>query len=389
MTKKPDNVQKLLDQVQPRTRLPKPVKDANLLEQGMMVALVRHLPQAEAERVLRELRKAYPDWNELRVAQVQEIASLVSTGDRRAPREKYESLLSAAGAAREYLQEIFQKNHGFDLEFLREDLIGGAKTFAQMPYLGLAGTSYLLWLAADRQIPPHPALLRVLERLGILAKGASLKKGRDLLTPIVPEGKVLEFVAVFGEVADRWCHKEKPLCHECLLVDDCAFGRKAYKEWKVQQARLEAARQKEEARRAVLEKKEAERRAREDARNAKKAAQEAAKAERERQRQARIDAKRKAAEAAMKAKMDAAAKRVAAEAARKAAAEAKKAQAAQKKAEAEAKKAREREKLAKTKSAAKPKKSSGAKAPKAAKPRSARAAKSGKPKKQKPAARKR
>jgi endonuclease III len=348
VSKKPDLVPKLLDRVQPRYRLPRPLKEGSLLEQGMMIALVRHLSQSEAERVLAAIKQAYPDWNELRVAQAQEIASFVATGDRRATRAEVESLFPVVRAARDYLQEIFQKNHGFDLEFLREDPAAGAKTFAAMPYLGLAGTSYLLWLANGKQVPSHPGLNRVLDRIGLVQKGAGGKKaGKDVLAPLVPAGRELEFVAAFGEVADRWCHASKPLCHECPIVDDCTFGKKAFQEWKVQQARLEAQRVREEARRAIFEKKEAERRAKEDARLAKKAAIDAAKAQKEKERLAKIEAKRKEVEAKAKAKADALAKRAAAEAANKAAAEAKRLAAEKKKAELGAKKQKEKERRAK------------------------------------------
>lgn len=347
MSKKPDLVPKLLDRVEPRFRLPKPVKEANLLEQGMMIALVRHLSQSEAERTLVEMRKAYSDWNELRVAQVQEIASLISAGERRQLRADVEKLFPVVRAARDYLQEIFQKNHGFDLEFMREDQAGAAKAFATMPYLGLAGTCYLLWLASGKQVPSHPALVRVLERIGLVSKGAGGKKGKDVLAGVVPAGRELDFVAVIGEVADRWCLPTKPICHECPLVDDCTFGKKAFQEWKVQQARLEAQRIREDARRAIFEKKESERRAKEDARLAKKNAIDAAKAAKDRERLAKIEAKRKETEAKSKAKADAAAKKIAQENQRKAALEAKRVADEKKKAEAEAKKQKERERLAK------------------------------------------
>ncbi|MCY2960235.1 MAG: hypothetical protein NTY35_08715 [Planctomycetota bacterium] len=385
MSKKPELVPKLLDRVEPRFRLPKPVKDASLLEQGMMIALVRHLPQGEAERVLQELRKAYSDWNELRVAQVQEIASLVSLGERRGPREKVDHLFPVVRAARDYLQEIFQKNHGFDLEFMRDDPAGAAKAFATMPYLGLAGTCFLLWLASGKQVPSHPALVRVLERIGLVSKGASGKKGLLVLAGVVPTGRELDFVAIFGEVADRWCHAAKPLCHECPLVEDCAFGKKAYQEWKVQQSRLEAQRVREEARRAIFEKKEAERRAKDDARLAKKNAIEAAKAQKERERLAKIEAKRKEADAKAKAKADAAAKKIAAENAKKAALEAKRIADEKKKAEIEAKKHKERERLAKVEAKRK-EVEARAKAKAAAK---RPATKAGKSKKSKPSGKKR
>jgi endonuclease III len=383
VSKKPDLVPKLLDRVEPRYRLPKAVKDASLLEQGLMIALVRHLSQTEAERVLGALRKAYPDWNELRVAQVQEVASLVASGERRGLRSEVEHLFPVVRAVRDYLQEIFQKNHGFDLEFLRDDPVGGAKTFSAMPYLGLAGTCYLLWLASGKQLPTHPALVRVLERIGLASKGGG-KKGRDVLTGLVPAGRELDFVAVFGEVADRWCHPIKPICHECPFVEDCTFGKKAYQEWRVQQTRLEAQRVREEARRAIFERKESERRAKEDARLAKKNAIAAAKAQKERERLGKIEAKRKEAEAKVKARADAAAKKLAAENQKKAAAEAKRVAAEKKKAEIEAKKQKERDRLAKIEAKRKEREAAAR-----AKAKKRPAAKSKKPKKAKPAVRRR
>ncbi len=351
MSKKTDLVPKLLDRVEPRFRLPKPVKDASLLEQGMMIALVRHLSQSEAEKVLVKMREAYSDWNELRVAQAQEVASLVASGERPGAREELTHLFPVVRAARDYLQEIFQKNHGFDLEFLREDPAGGTKAFATMPYLGLAGTCYLLWLASGKQVPSHPSLVRVLERIGLVQKGAvSKKNAKEGLSGLVPEGRELEFVSDFGEVADRWCHPTKPICQECPLVEDCSFGRKAYQEWKVAQTRLEATRVRDEARRAIFDKKETERRAKEDARLAKKHAIDSAKAQKEKARLGKIEAKRKETEAKAKAKTDAAAKKLAQEAAQKASLDAKRIVAEKKKAEIEAKKQKEKDRLGKIES---------------------------------------
>ncbi len=106
MTKKSELVQKLLKKVSPRAPLPKPLKDAPLLDQGMLCILVRHMSQDKAEGVLEKLRKAYPDWNEMRVAQTQEIAAQIVLGDRRGLREDVAPMLSAARDTREYLQDV-------------------------------------------------------------------------------------------------------------------------------------------------------------------------------------------------------------------------------------------------------------------------------------------
>lgn len=357
VSKKSETVQKLLKKIAPRAPLPKPAKDASLLEQGMLVVLVRHMNQDKAESVLTKLKKAYPDWNEMRVAQSQEIAAQIVTGTRRATREECAPWILPARDAREWLQEVYQKTHGFDLEFMKDDAGAASKLVTQMPFLGLSGGSYLLWLASGKQLPVHGALVRVLDRLGLISRTASPKKARDLIEPLVPEGEDLAFTSVFGEVADRWCLQSKPLCQECPLVDDCPFGKKAFQDWKVSQARLEVQRQKEEARRAIAEKKEAAKRAREDARAQKKAAIEAAKVAKEKARLAKIEAKRKEIEAREKKKAEAAAKK--AHAAQQAAAR----QAAH---EAKLKAAKEKAAAKKAKSAKKPAKSKASK-PKAKK----------------------
>ena len=363
MTKKSDLVQKLLKKIAPRAPLPKPLKEASLLEQGLLVVLVRHLPQDKAEGVLEKLRKSYPDWNEMRVAQTQEIAAHIVTGGRRALRDDVLHMMAPARDARELLQEVYQKTHGFDLEFLKDDATAAAKLVTQMPFLGLAGGSYLLWLATGKQLPVHNALVRVLDRLGLISRTGSVKKSRDIIEPLVPDGEDLLFVSAFGEIADRWCAPTKPICHECPLVDECAYGKKALQEWKIAQARLEAQRQKDDARRAIIEKKEAQKRAREEARIAKKNEAEAKKNARERDRLAKIEQKRREDEAREKKRLQeiaaAAAKKAAAEAKIKAQAEAKAKIAAEEKAKAKkaAEKKSSQKKADKSKSAKKPSKS--------------------------------
>jgi septum formation protein len=131
----------------------------------------------------------------------------------------------------------------------------------QLPKLGLAAGSQLLFIANGGQLPVHGGLVRVLDRLGLVSRTGSVKKSGEAIAPLVPDGKALEFAVRFSEVADRWCDARKPLCQECVLVEECPFGKKVAHDWKVQQTRLAATRVREEARRVALEKKEAARRA--------------------------------------------------------------------------------------------------------------------------------
>lgn len=303
MSKKSDQVAKVLEKIKPRWPLPTPVEDLNLLEHGLLAVLLRHLEQRKAQDAIARLKQGYPDWNEMRVAQVQEVAAQMLGLGRRAARDDVAHVLVAARDAREFLQEVFQKTHGLELEFLREDLSASSKLVQQMPHTGLAAGGFLLWLAGNRQMPVHAAMVRVLDRLGLVSRAGLAKKARDVVGPLVPEGDELRFVQVLGEIADRWCDARKPVCWECPLREECPFGKKVAHDHKLQMERQEAQRKRDEAKRLVLEKKEAEKRRKEQERLAKKAALEAAKQDRLRARQAAIEAKKRAIEEARQKKL--------------------------------------------------------------------------------------
>jgi len=303
LSKKSEIAARLLQKIHPRWPLPGAMKDASLLEQGMLAVLVRHMPQEKAEGSVTALKASFADWNEMRVAQAQEIAGLMTRKGRTPSRHAVRNVLPAARDARDYLQEVFQRVHGLDLELLREDPAAGGKLLQQLPRLGLAAGSQLLFIASGGQLPVHGGLVRVLDRLGLVSRAGSVKKSGEAIAPLVEPGKELEFAVRFSEVADRWCDARRPTCQECVLVEDCPFGRKVAHDWRVQQTRLAAYREREEARRLALEKKEAARRAREDARAAKKAQAEAQRLERERQRLERAEAKRRAEEERKKQKL--------------------------------------------------------------------------------------
>lgn len=297
MSKKSQQAADLFKKIERTRPIPSPAEDGPLIEQGMLCVLLRHMPQDKATAALDLLRKAYPDWNELRVSQVQEVVRHLRPRSKALSPAAILELRPAAIDAREYLQDVYQKTHGLDLEYLREDETAAAKAVSQLTFLGVSSGTYLLWLASNRDIPVHGAVVRVLDRLGLMSRTGSVKKAREQLVPVLPAGKELEFTTAFGEIADRWCDSRKPACWDCVLVGDCAFGKKVFKEWKAQQVRHEQQRKREEARRLEQERKDRVRRERDEARELKRREAEEKKLERERQRKERDDAKRKDAEA--------------------------------------------------------------------------------------------
>lgn len=315
MSKKTPCLPDLLDKVDLRWLPPEPMSEGGLLEQGMLAVLRRHLPQDKSQAAFTRLHKAYDDWNEARVAQVQELAGHIRSKISKRQLDALREFLPAARDVKSYLQEVFQKTHGLELDFVREDISAAGKLFAQMPFLGLSTGSYLLWLANPEELPVFTGLVRVLDRLGLITRTTSVKKARVAIEPLVPKGDTLRLLTTIGEVAGRWCDARKPMCYECPLVDDCIHGRKVFKEWQAQQGRLEIQRQREVARRQAAEKKEEQRRLREAEAQRKKLEAEARKAERERDRKAKAEARERERLAKIKAseeaKKKAAAKKIA------------------------------------------------------------------------------
>ncbi|MEZ6017030.1 MAG: hypothetical protein R3F49_18075 [Planctomycetota bacterium] len=378
--KKTEFAERLIAEVTPRYPLPKaPLADASLLEQGAYIVLLRHLTEAQSEASVRALREAFGDWNEIRVSQAQEISPYLKSSSRKKGAELLNELKPVAELLRDYLQDVFQETHHLDLEELREDEAVASKVVTSLKVLGMTGAGYLMYVAQGLRFPVHIPLVRMLDRLGIVARSASLKKAREAIEPLVPKGQELAFTIAIHEVIDRWDDEVAPIYEVVPVLQATPLGKKSLKDRQVAAAKAEAQRKRDEERQRKEDEKarreaereqrrlevEAAKRAKEDEkRRAKDAIEAARKAEAE---QKARDAK-KAAEAkqaalakekvaAQKAKEAAAKALIAEKAAAKAAAK-KKAEAdklaAKKKAEADklaAKKKAEAEKLAAKKKA--------------------------------------
>jgi endonuclease III len=249
----------------------------SLLEVGFLAVMQRRLSEAAAEKSLTALAGAYPDWNELRVSQVQEFQHLIQT-------KSPELAVQVARDVREYLQEIFQKIHGFNLEIIRGDMAEAARFAAQVPFLGATVGHYLLYLACPEELPISPSIVRSLDRLGFAKRTSSLKKAQAAIENLVPPEGRREFAIRIGRVIEGWCDPKKPICWQCPLVDACPFGKKVLREWKAAQRRLEIQRARDEERARKEGEKQKKRAAAEEKRRMIARAKEDAKKSREAER---------------------------------------------------------------------------------------------------------
>ena len=145
LSKKSDLLHRIIAEVEPRWPYPtKPKEGLSLIEHGMVLVLMRHMAQDQAEASLLSLRAAYDDWNEARVSQVQEIASHFKNRSKKKGVDLLRHRSRAAFALKEFLQEVFQKTHGLELEFLRDDAVGADHVAAARAFRHPA-SARLLW----------------------------------------------------------------------------------------------------------------------------------------------------------------------------------------------------------------------------------------------------
>jgi endonuclease III len=226
----------------PASSVPLPNADGRtLLEVGFLCVLNRRLSEGASEKTLQALAATYPDWNELRVSQVQEFQHLIQT-------KSNELALQVGRDVREYLQEIYQKIHGFNLDALKGDMAEAARFASHLPFLGASIGHYLLHLALPDETPISPAVVRTLDRLGLAKRTTSIKKAQAGVDSLVPAESRKDFSYRMGLVIERWCDAKKPLCWECPLVPNCPFGKKVERDFKQAQRRLEVQRARDEER---------------------------------------------------------------------------------------------------------------------------------------------
>ena len=229
MVKTADYVKRLIAEVKVRDSYPKRrSNNLSLLEEGVKAVLMRDLSEKNSESSVLSLRSGFLDWNEARVSQAQEIASHLKAGLRGSKFEVAERNRQAAMNVKIYLQEIFQKTHGLDLEVTCGDVVESSKALTDLPTLGKTLGGYLLYHAAGGTIPVHKGVLKLCEKLGIIKKTNSLAKGLLMLEPVVPKGQEREFALAIHEVSDLWDDEDNPIYMDCAVLCETAYGKKAY-----------------------------------------------------------------------------------------------------------------------------------------------------------------
>jgi predicted house-cleaning NTP pyrophosphatase (Maf/HAM1 superfamily) len=200
------------------------------------------------------------------------------------PDQEPELALQVARDVREYLQEIYQKIHGFNL----------TRSRATWPRPLASPRTCPSWARARDTTcscsPTRPSCRSAgrgahARPSGLAKRTSSIKKAQAGIEGFVPESMRRDFAIRMGYVVERWCDAKKPTCWECPLVLSCPFGKKVEREWKQSQRRLELQRARDGERQIKEAEKERKRAAAEEKRRLIAKAKDDAKRQREAERQ--------------------------------------------------------------------------------------------------------
>ena len=219
------NKQQLLTQahaaLKKKYALPAPEpEERTVLEELIYAACREGTTQADADRAYASLRKAFIDWNEVRVSTVQEVADALRPLPQPGGRAKRIIAL---------LQAVFEERYSFDLgDIVKKGLKDTAR---KLRFYKEGVNDYAVAWVVQRTLGGHAIpldgpTLRVLGRLGVVEPGEpdSLEALRGSIEHVIPKARGPEFTDLMSVHAKELCVEGTPHCPACPLKSDCPTG---------------------------------------------------------------------------------------------------------------------------------------------------------------------
>jgi len=192
-----------------KSRKPRPP-----LEQLIMSVFCRCTSVGQATRALRELKRRFVDWNEVRVSHPAEVASgLPATRWARDGAEQVVWLL----------RDLYERYSCTDLTFLEELTPPQARSCLQsLPTVqrDMADEVLLLSLGVP-VLPLSPAAAQMCYRLGFLENDRPTLKNQRALSKLFDPRYYASLHLFFCDHAQKLCTNEEPLCGQCPMKRHC------------------------------------------------------------------------------------------------------------------------------------------------------------------------
>lgn len=196
-----------------------PPPQGPVLDELVAVILSQNTSDTNSGPAFDELKRQFPKWEDVRRAPLAKVIAAIrraGLANQKAPR------------IRHVLDCIHRERGELSLEFLRDwPPAKAAEYLASFPGVGPKTVGCTLLFACRMPVlPVDTHVHRVSVRLGLIGAKVNAAHAHELLSKMVPPGRVLDFHIQLIRHGRACCTASKPRCADCRLWDLCPFGQK-------------------------------------------------------------------------------------------------------------------------------------------------------------------
>ncbi len=185
------------------------------LTELVLTLLSQNTSDTNSGRAFQQLLRRYPDWDAVLAAPVAELEETIRPGGlARTKAPRMQALLAQ-------LRE--QLGGDWDASRLADMPIDEAKRWlTALPGVGPKTAACVLLFSLGRPaLPVDTHVHRVAQRLGLIGAKVAAVPAHDLLEAQMPPERYYAFHVTLIRHGRRVCHKQRPRCSDCVLVDRC------------------------------------------------------------------------------------------------------------------------------------------------------------------------
>jgi endonuclease-3 len=172
-----------------------------------------------SHKAFANLKSEFKNWEKIRKAKVKKIADAIRSGG-----------LAETKALRikSILNQIYEENSNLNLAFLKRWRTDRLKSWLRR-FKGVGDKTIACVLLFSLKRPAMPVdthVLRVSKRLGLVLQKSDANEAETILEKLVPENWIYQFHLNLIAHGRMVCKSANPNCQECVLIENCEFGKK-------------------------------------------------------------------------------------------------------------------------------------------------------------------
>ncbi len=188
------------------------------LSELIATILSQNTSDFNSHRAYLSLRSRFKTWDQVRKAHVRIITNAIKSGglaDIKANRIKV------------ILNQIYEENGKTNLNFLKRWSTEKIREYLRR-FQGVGEKTIacvLLFSLRRPALPVDTHVLRLSRRLGLVSEKTDAGKAELILEKLVPPQQIYQFHLNLIEHGRKICKATNPLCRECVLLNNCNYGK--------------------------------------------------------------------------------------------------------------------------------------------------------------------